>query len=546
MLKAEDSNLSIEPVKAQPVQPKYKPIAERKVVLFAFLVGLILALAAPGLDQWYLSWFVFSAVLVLTVTAKEPWQAALRGLAVGFTYHLVYLSWFLTFRPVYCQGTFSVCPEAITALFWVMTSYFEGLLLGVGTCLIRAVPMTGGWLPQRYQGRWRLPSFVVVPALWLLVDRMVHTTQLLGFPWASLQYGQYKQLIVLQVAPLIGGVGIGAWIVLVNLNIAAYLARLPLVERLLGMSLKETPENALGFISKKALIINTLATVVLSLALLAFGQNRLNSEEALLSSKPKVMAAAVQAGLSDVAHKVSSAIVFKRYFDQIARVPSGSVCIWPEWAVPIDFSHDRKLLEASSRYAAACKQNWVLGCFDNDIAGRKFNSVCAVDDKGTILPNVYHKRYLVPVGEYTPDFIRLSPIGVLLYGPGKKYNDSSSGDAATVFDLKAVKVSPVVCFECAYPRVCAQSVLAGGQLLSDSSDNSWFCRSILSDQMVAFCVMRAAENHRSFVFATALGPSAIIDSSGHILKIGPREEAAAISNLVPVERDITPFTRWCF
>lgn len=32
--------------------------------------------------------------------------------------------------------------------------------------------------------------------------------------------------------------------------------------------------------------------------------------------------------------------------------------------------------------------------------------------------------------------------------------------------------------------------------------------------MVSFCVLRAVENHRSFVFATALGPSTIIDSTG--------------------------------
>jgi apolipoprotein N-acyltransferase len=96
------------------------------------------------------------------------------------------------------------------------------------------------------------------------------------------------------------------------------------------------------------------------------------------------------------------------------------------------------------------------------------------------------------------------------------------------------------------PQICSAGVRAGGEVLTDSSDNSWFRLSILSDQMVSFCVMRAAENHRSFVFATALGPSTIIDSSGHILSQAGREEPAVISAELPIEQDITMYTRWCF
>jgi len=546
VLKADQSHLNAEQVISPVVEQKYKPIAERYVILLAFLVGLILALAAPGIEQWYVSWFVFSAVLILTVTAKEPWQAALRGLAVGFTYHLVYLSWFLTFRPVFCQGTFSVCPQAITAMFWVMTSYFEGLLIGVGLCLIRAVPLTGGWLPQQHRGRWRLPSFIVVPTLWFLVDRMCNTTQMLGFPWASLQYGQYKQLVVLQATSLIGGTGLAAWIVLVNLNLAVFLAKLPIVCRLFASAGNTQTVNALTFTSKRAMWANTAVTVILSLALLAFGQYRLDQEQVLLPSKPKVMVGAIQVGRTHTVHRVHPTTEFATYFELAEKLPTNCVCIWPEWALPLNYSLDKDLLALTAKKASKRAQSWVLGLFDKDSLGRRFNSVCAIEEDGAVLPEAYHKRYLVPVGEYTPDWIRYSPVGVLLYGPNKQYSDSSSGEKPMAFELKRARVAPLVCFECAYPKICAQAVLAGGELLTDSSDNSWFCRSILSDQMVAFSVMRATENHRSFVFATALGPSAIIDSSGHVLRLGQREEPQAISCEVPVERDITPFTRWCF
>lgn len=519
-------------------------MAEWKVVALAALSGAFLALAAPGFEQWYIVWFAFSTFLVFTFSAKEPWQASLRGLVFGFAYHLVYTSWFLTFQPVFCQGTFVFWPQAITVAFWLLASYAEGLFIGVAACVIRAVPLTAGWLPLRHQGRWHLPSYVVVPLLWVLVDRVCNTTQLLGFPWASLQYSQYKQLLVLQAASLFGGVGIAAWIVLVNLNIASLLAKLPAIKSLFAPSALEV--NGILFKSSRALLTNAAVTFALSFLLLAFGQYRLNQEQAQLPAKPKVMIAALQAGLSDAAGQVPAQVVFKKYFDLVATVAPGTICIWPEWALPFDFSRDKNLLAIVASMAVRHQQAWVLGCFDRDSFGRKFNSVCAIGANGVPLSDVYHKRYLVPIGEFTPDWIRYSLVGTLLYGPNKQYSDTSSGEVAQVFDLKRGRVAPVVCFECAYPKVCAQSVLAGGQLLTDSSDNSWFRRSILSEQMVAFCVMRAAENHRAFVFATALGPSAIIDSSGRILRVSPREEAAVISCEVTVEDDITAFTRWCF
>lgn len=64
--------------------------------------------------------------------------------------------------------------------------------------------------------------------------------------------------------------------------------------------------------------------------------------------------------------------------------------------------------------------------------------------------------------------------------------------------------------------------------------------------MIAFCVMRSVENHRSFVFSTTLGPSAIIDSTGRILRQAPREESAAITAEVPIESDTTLFTQFSF
>lgn len=503
--------------------------------IVAAVCGAVLGLAAPGLEQWYLPWFWTTSLLLLTFASSSPWLAGCRGFCFGMGYNLVYLSWLLTFRSAYCEGTFAYCPQFAAFAIWLMLSAWQGLYVSIFPCLIKALPLVSGWLPVKLEKKWHWPTFVVLPLAWVLIDRMCNTTQLLGFPWSPLHYSQYKQLVVLQSASLIGGVGISAWIMLVNANLAALMVSNDWGRRKFAV---------VAFASRPQLLAHTLLTVSISTLLLWFGSARLDSEKAI--EKKKLLFTALQAGRSVKAHQVSGLEVLKTYFELSGKSPANSVCIWPEWSIALNFRTNATSLNQASQIAARHKQAWVLGIFDKDPEGRLFNSVCAFTADGKVLPELYHKRYLVPVGEYTPDWIRLTPLGTVLYGAAKKYNDVSSGENAVVFDLKKVKVTPVVCFENVSPQICSAGVRAGGEVLIDSSDNSWFRLSILSDQMVSFCVMRAVENHRSFVFATALGPSTIVDSTGHILNQAGREVPGTISAELPIEQDITPFTRWCF
>ncbi len=503
--------------------------------IVAALCGAVLGFCAPGLEQWYLPWFLPTTLLLLAFASGSPWLAGCRGFCFGMGYNLVYLSWLLTFRSAYCEGTFSYCPQFAAFAIWLMLAAWQGLYVSVFPCLLKAIPLVSGWLPIRQGGNWHWPTFLVLPLAWVLIDRMCNTTQLLGFPWSPLHYSQYKQLVVIQSASIIGGVGISAWIMLVNANLAALL-----VSNVWGRD-KFAP---IVFASRPRLLVHTSLTVLVSALLLWFGYSRLDSERT--AQKKTLLFSALQAGRSVKAHQVSGIDVLKTYFELSAKSPANSVCIWPEWSIALNFRANASSLNQASQIAARRKQAWVLGIFDKDPQERLFNSVCAFTEDGRVIPDIYHKRYLVPVGEYTPDWIRLTPLGTVLYGVGKKYNDVSSGERAVVFDFKKVKVSPVVCFENVSPQICSAGVRAGGEVLIDSSDNSWFRLSILSDQMVSFCVMRAVENHRSFVFATALGPSTIVDSTGHILCQAGREVPATINAELPIEHDITPYTRWCF
>lgn len=495
--------------------------------------GAMLGLSAPGLEQWYLAWFGVIPLIFFSLSASEPWTAWWRGLCFGTGYNLVYMMWYLFVRTVYWKGCSSFDPAILSVLAWLAMSIWQGLLIATYACILKAIPMVGGWLPAKRCGRWLAPSFFIVPLLWLLImEKLGNAPEFLGVPWSMLEYSQYKQLPLLQCACITGGYGIAYCILLANIALLGVLS-------FMLKSLK-----VVSYTSYKSLLVNTGASVLLLMTVLIYGSYRLAHEDRQPFVR-KEQVSAIQASLVQRVHHVPFQKIVDTYLDLATQSPQGLI-VWPECAFDIDYTKHINVLNAAADTARRLKQSWVIGVIDTGGVGKNFNAVCGMDKTGAVDPHVYHKRYLVPVGEYIPEWARRSVAGFLVYGFNGKMRDTDSGRAATVFRLKDIAVTPVLCFENIIPRLVCDGVKSGAELIVDCSSTCWFDRSIVSDQMVAICVIRAVENHRPFILATALGPSTIIDAVGNIVRQAPAERAASISANITVHRDLTPFTRWCF
>lgn len=545
--------------------------------LAAAACGAIGGLAAPGFEQSYLAFLAPCALLILLARASEPWTSAWRGFAFGTGYNLVYLSWFLAFRPVFAQNSYVIPGELLGGIFWILVSAWQGVFISVFALLLKWLPLTGGFLPRRVSAydnkparphshtlsrslaRWQLPSFIVVPLLWVLVDRLCNTTQLLGFACSALHYSQYQNVVLLQMAPFVGGGGISAFIMLVNTSLAALVAY-AFKDKAGGSSLA-----GLTMPDRKSLLLNSLGVALLCAGVYMYGQTRLENYPPLTapastnapapaavrgaaapSTTRTVVVSAIQAGANSRAHGVKPVSLFTKYLYLCDQCPPDSICIWPEWSMPVNYSSTEGTLPQLAALAAKNRQAWVVGIRDTDSQGRGFNATCAVDKNGALLPQVYYKQHLVPMGEYVPDWIERTPMRYLFFGTGSQYPRVSCGDKTVVFKLQDAGVGSLICFENAFPKLSCQAVRAGAEILADSSDNAWFKRSILSDQMISFSVFRAAENNRPFVFATALGPSVIVDARGCILKRSGKDCADVISAPVTIETAPSLFSRWCF
>lgn len=500
----------------------------------ALIGGCMLGWSAPGMDLAWIAWIGLAPLFVACSMQAGARQAAVLGTVFGAAFNLVYLQWYLQVRASAWTAIFSLAPSVSAVGVWLAMSLWQGLFIGVVCYLLHRMPLCAGFLPERWeQGKWRLPLYVVAPVVWVVVvEKICNFPGFLGVPWSMLQYTQYKQPIVLQVAALVGGSGLACLIVLCNLVIASAIAT-------------AVGGSRIAFSSRRAAMLNIAAAVALLLGVLLFGDLRLTETRAL--SAPTVSVAALQSNLIAPVHAVATTKSIQRGLELAIKTPA-DVCVWPEWTVPIDWTRQKDFVQFFAHEALMNKQVWVLGTFDSGGTGGRgtYNSVGVVRADGTAIEQAYHKQYLVPFGEYVPDWLYYSPLLSLFDPWHQAQHGMIAGSGCSVLDSGKAKLGPLICFENCLPLLAASSVRSGAQLLVDCSNTTWFNYSnVLGKQLIAFSVLRAVENHRSFVFSTVLGPSAIIDPNGRILQQANIDQSIALESKVPLESDLTPFARFC-
>jgi len=220
------------------------------------------------------------------------------------------------------------------------------------------------------------------------------------------------------------------------------------------------------------------------------------------------------------------------------------VIIWPEAALPLLYHQAPNLMEALQRNADETRIDLLTGVlfdteYESELGPRRVihNSAAVFGTN----PQVYHKRHLVPFGEYVPleDWIRGTieffnlPTSFIRPGP----DDQQPLRAGSLF------WAPLICYEIVYPQLVAGSAGSADVLLTISND-AWFGDSIGPLQHMQMAQMRALETQRYLVRGTNTGITAIVDPDGRILKRLPQFEQATMTGTVEGRSGFTPFMHY--
>ena len=209
-------------------------------------------------------------------------------------------------------------------------------------------------------------------------------------------------------------------------------------------------------------------------------------------------------------HKQAS---LERYLSLTAPFWDHDLIIWPETAIPAYLHQERAFIDSLEATAKARGAVALLGLPVKALdTGADFNSVLLL---GAEQRQLYHKRRLVPFGEYVP----LKPLfGRLTTALGIALPDFSPGDRSAPPVLRGTRFSlgVSICYEVAFGHEIAQALPEAGLLVNVSND-AWFGDSASPHQHLQMAQMRAIETGRQMARAANTGISALIDEKGRII-----------------------------
>ncbi len=517
------------------------------VCLLSILSGAVLALSAPGFDQWYLAWIGFVPLLFLSCSSSGFKDVFFRGLLFGLGYEMVYLNWVFGLHPLDWLG---FAPWQSSLLCLSALSIWAGhqaLLVSLFCVICRLIPVSGSFFPQKLRNRWHVPAAIVIPAVWVLwMGKIGNAHSLCGVPWGMLEYSQYKQFFVIQIASMIGGIGIGFIIAAFNVSLASLIATFT----------GNRNFRPLACSSRK---IAVCQFGVLNAAIFAaFGCSYLSIKDVGWPATQTVsmLQTNINFNMFFSKHKVLNPTDIP-FLNMISRCPPG-LCLGPENTFPYDFYSIPSVCNSIAETAKKRKLDIVLSTLhakeNSTFPAKTFlvaqnpksahcNSAFAIDSDGRPLREIYHKRFLVPISEYSPAFYQLVK-SFLSLPSAWKVKSLASGRTPEVFKLSCGSIAPLICVECISPELACESVKAGGNLLVTLGDPSFLHDSMVGKQMIAMLVMRAVENRRYVAFSCSTGPSAIIDPAGRIVLQSNQGKEELVTGKVGFNSELTPFCRW--
>lgn len=222
--------------------------------------------------------------------------------------------------------------------------------------------------------------------------------------------------------------------------------------------------------------------------------------------------------------------------------------IWPESAFPFLLHRDPGAL---AQIAAILKPGTVLVTgaarmeepLPGESAGRFFNAIQVIDDRGTILGS-YDKVHLVPFGEYVPKFldtlIRAVGLRQFVRIPGG-FEPGERRMALAVPGLPPVAAS--ICYEAIFPG----EILPEGprpDLILNVTNDAWFGATPGPYQHFAQARLRAVEEGLPLVRAANTGISAVVDPFGRISDSLPLGAEGVLDADLPQAIPATLYSRY--
>ncbi len=488
------------------------------------LAGILTALAFPTALFSHrlpnLGWLAWIAIVPLYWGLREasPRQALKQGYVFAIPFYGLSFYWVAIALRVYGDLALWQSVGGLLGVAAIFSSMLAATLAGVA------------WL--RSKG---IPLLVGLPLCWVAQDLLRNYFPFGGFPWSNLAYTQAAYLPLVQSLDLLGIHGLTLLILLLNGGLAFGLRR----------------------------DASKLARWVLCISLCLFALNgaygvmRMRQVDAAMAQLPKKRVALIQGNIPQDEKWLEdmSDEILERYlkYSHQAEQSHPDLLIWPEAAYPavvppewIELMpiHDLKipLLTGAVTFEGMLPESWPP---PPDFTEFSLHNSSMIINPGGSIGDFYHKRHLVPFGEYVPlqkvlFFIEKLVPGISSFSPGEEWNLIG----VDLPNLEKMQMGVMICYEDIFPEPARYFTRQQADFLVNLTNDAWYERASMVYQHLDYSRYRAIENRRTMVRATNTGMTAIIDPVGRVVTQLPPFTEGVLPGEVSLGGPNSVYTRW--
>ncbi len=469
--------------------------------LSGILTGLCVAFPRIGIFQWFT---LIPTVIFLIDCAGERKISLGAAYGYGFfffmSFYLVVFHWFVNLYPLEFIDGMTKGGALCVVLFAVVgLSLFQavqgGVMFLLAAWLLRCQPIK----------RHKLLHPFAIAALWAVYE-WTQTLGWWGVPWGRLAIAQSYLPIGLQTASLFGSYFISFIIVAVN-GLLAYAVLL---------LFSENNEKRSAHIRISAALCGALLVFQYGAGIIIWSVNKPNTDDR------KITVAAIQGNIpsgekweSGTQQKILN--IYREYTLK-AAAEGADIVVWPETALPWSVVKGNDRYKYLSALAVDAKVTILAGAFTVDTEENEYNSIVCFTPDGEMSDSIYHKRHLVPFGEFVPFGGLIETLVPPLANLVMSGDDVKEGEGANLFELEEGRLGSIICFDSIYEELTLESVREGAELICLSTNDSWFTDSAALYMHNAQAQLRAIECGRYVVRSANTGISTVITDRGEVIE----------------------------
>lgn len=499
------------------MEEKVLPL-QKHTSLICVLSGVITSLAYIFEELFALCWIGFIPLCIILFKKQTKKRVFTSLFCFFYAYYVVVYSFFVNLYPLDFAGVSNIMSVLVIAVAIVCIPLVHTVIMTVSCYVCH-------WLCNKNKTDALYP---VAFAFSVMLGEYLQSQGSLGFPWARLFVTQIAFPVALQSASLFGSYFVTFLIVL----FCAYI----------GYGLCFDKDS-----SKRRIYVSVAFAIMM--VNIGFG--------AVSMAKPQtdktINAVAIQGNLSS-SEKWSGSVVDEsiRRYENLAKTLENKdvdLIVTPETAFPVTLLDDGQILSYSAEKVNdfaknMCSQtgaNVVLGAFTKSI-GDEYNSVVLYDKNGDIL-GTYQKRHLVPFGEFLPYRNVFETVLPALCDLNMLNTDITKGQSFEPIECDFGKVGFLICFDSIFSDSCRNQVKNGAQIITVSTNDSWYKESVALKQHCAHSVIRAIENGVSVIRSANTGISVIVSPKGEILSTVQTGIQGVAYATVPLLQNQTLYTK---